>query len=102
MISFPLPPKWFRWRASTSQVTAVDLTYLMAKLHTAHDLPSLEQTWPCTGDNQKIKGKTAFVAGATGGVGGQIVRYLRSSGVKVRALVRDYTKAVRQPLAATS
>lgn len=34
------------------------------------------------------------MAGATGGVGGQIVRCLRASGVKVRALVRDYTKAV--------
>ena len=46
------------------------------------------------GDKQKLKGKTALVAGATGGVGGQIVRTLRASGVKVRALVRDYTKAV--------
>lgn len=46
------------------------------------------------GDKQTLKGTTALVAGATGGVGGQIVRTLRASGVKVRALVRDYTKAV--------
>ena len=46
------------------------------------------------GDKQKIRGKTVLVAGATGGVGSQVVQCLRNEGVKVRALVRDYTKAV--------
>ncbi|MCJ1241762.1 hypothetical protein MMC14_009768 [Varicellaria rhodocarpa] len=46
------------------------------------------------GDKQKIRGKTVLVAGATGGVGSQVVQCLRNEGVKVRALVRDYTKAL--------
>ena len=46
------------------------------------------------GERQKLRGKTVLVAGATGGVGRQVVQVLLSEGVKVRALVRDYTKAV--------
>lgn len=46
-----------------------------------------------TGNRQKTRGKTALVAGATGGVGSQVVQCLVNEGVKVRALVRDYTKA---------
>ncbi|DBA79810.1 TPA: hypothetical protein ACH3X1_008471 [Trebouxia sp. C0004] len=49
-----------------------------------------------TGNRQKIKGKTALVAGATGGVGSRVVQCLVNEGVRVRALVRDYTKVVRQ------
>ncbi|KAL0032087.1 hypothetical protein WJX77_004311 [Trebouxia sp. C0004] len=45
-----------------------------------------------TGNRQKIKGKTALVAGATGGVGSRVVQCLVNEGVRVRALVRDYTK----------
>lgn len=45
-----------------------------------------------TGNNQKIRGKTVLVAGATGGVGSQVVQCLCNEGAKVRALVRDYTK----------
>ena len=36
-----------------------------------------------------------LVAGATGGVGSQVVQCLCNEGAKVRALVRDYTKVVR-------
>ena len=46
------------------------------------------------GERQKLRGKTVLVAGATGGVGKQVVQVLLNEGVKVRALVRDYTKAV--------
>ena len=46
------------------------------------------------GNKQQLRGKTVLVAGATGGVGSQVVQCLRNEGVKVRALVRDYTKAV--------
>ncbi|KAA6419910.1 MAG: hypothetical protein FRX49_10100 [Trebouxia sp. A1-2] len=45
-----------------------------------------------TGNRQKIKGQTALVAGATGGVGSRVVQCLVNEGMKVRALVRDYTK----------
>lgn len=43
-----------------------------------------------------------MVAGATGGVGSRVVQCLVNEGVKVRALVRDYTKVVRQPYIARS
>ena len=46
------------------------------------------------GNKQKIRGKTVLVAGATGGVGSQVVQCLCNEGIKVRALVRDYTKVV--------
>ncbi len=38
------------------------------------------------------------MAGATGGVGKAVVEQLISSGITVRALVRDGVKAVRAPL----
>lgn len=61
-----------------------------------HDKDHLVTLSTCViGNRQKIRGKTALVAGATGGVGSQVVQCLVNEGVKVRALVRDYTKAVR-------
>ena len=52
------------------------------------------QTFPSAGNKQKIRGKTVLVAGATGGVGSQVVQCLCNEGINVRALVRDYTKVV--------
>lgn len=46
------------------------------------------------GNKQKIRGKTVLVAGATGGVGSQVVQCLCNEGINARALVRDYTKVV--------
>lgn len=57
--------------------------------------PGNNFTWvSAAGNNQKIRGKTVLVAGATGGVGSQVVQCLCNEGAKVRALVRDYTKVV--------
>ena len=77
-------------KAFSAQVPAAEFVKL--------NLVDLDQvvsdSFHAAGDRQKLRGKTVLVAGATGGVGKQVVQTLLNEGVKVRALVRDYTKAV--------
>ena len=44
----------------------------------------------------QIDGKTAFVTGATGLLGNNLVRALTARGVKVKALARSREKAAKQ------
>lgn len=84
---------------SDAEVVPVEGVFRTGKYRHLLDA-SLEQTrkqlyWvSAAGNNQKIRGKTVLVAGATGGVGSQVVQCLCNEGAKVRALVRDYTKVV--------
>ena len=82
-----LMQRLFQWRVFSGQVSLAS-TGLSPRQAGATNL-----TLPA-GNKQKIRGKSVLVAGATGGVGRQVVQCLCNEGTNVRALVRDYTKVV--------
>lgn len=77
----------FQWKVSFAQASYATTGFRGTN-------SGLDQTKVPAGNKQKIRGKTVLVAGATGGVGTQVVQCLCNEGAKVRALVRDYTKVV--------
>ena len=78
----------FQWRVSFGQVTSAAIKLFLTQVRGPGDLTL------AAGNKQKIRGKTVLVAGATGGVGSQVVQCLCNEGINARALVRDYTKVV--------